>query len=403
MTRSDTTSLTVVDLFAGAGGLSLGFKKAGFQTLWAADHNAAAVKTFEHNLGQSVTCVEISTNTDIPHPTVIIGGPPCQGFSSAGTRKVGDERNTLVSVFAQIVARVKPKAFVFENVEGFLTSEQGKGIHDLLRPLIAGGYRVHLRKINAANFGVPQHRKRVLAIGGFGFDPTFPEPTHSAFGAPGALLAATHLPKAITVEEAIQPLPPPPKQAPGQPTDHYSGPIDAERLLKITTLKPGQTMRDLPEEYWHASYRRRAYRRVKDGMPTERRGGAPAGMRRLRPDEPSKAITGRASSEFIHPWENRFLTLRECARLQTFPNNFMFHGTRAERALLIGNAVPPRLAEVIARKLAEDLREQKPKEKEGALLSFVPALSSGKSPALQQVTNVVETCFRTTSDQLRLL
>ena len=403
MTRSATTPLTAVDLFAGAGGLSLGFKKAGFQTLWAADHNAAAVRTFEHNLDKSVACVEIAANTDVPHPTVIIGGPPCQGFSSAGTRRVGDKRNTLVSVFAQIVARVRPKAFVFENVEGFLTSEKGKGIHDLLQPLIAGGYRIHLRKINAANFGVPQHRKRVLAIGGFGFDPTFPEPTHSAFGAPGAQLAAIHLPKAITVEEAIRTLPSPPKQAPGHPVDHYSGPVDTERLLKITTLEPGQTMRDLPEEYWHASYRRRAYRRVKDGMPTERRGGAPAGMRRLRPNEPSKAITGRASSELVHPWENRFLTLRECARLQTFPDNFVFHGTRAERALLIGNAVPPRLAEVIARKLAEDLREQKSREKEGALLSFVPALSNGRSPALQQVTNVVKTCFQTTPEQRELL
>ena len=115
-------------------------------------------------------------------------------------RLAGDNRNTLVSVFAQLVARVRPPAFVFENVEGMLTTEKGQRIDDLLGPLVAGGYRVHLRKVNAANYGVPQHRKRVVAIGGLGFDPTFPEPTRSAFGAPGATLAATHLPLAETGE-----------------------------------------------------------------------------------------------------------------------------------------------------------------------------------------------------------
>ena len=392
--------LTVGDLFAGAGGLSLGFEKVGFRPLWAADHNVAAVETFRCNLGGKVECTEIKTDANYPRPTVIIGGPPCQGFSSAGMRKMGDERNTLVSVFAQIIARVKPEAFVFENVEGFLTSEHGKLIHELLQPLITAGYRIHLRKINAANFGVPQHRKRVIAIGGLGFDPTFPEPTHSAFGAPGAHLAGTHLLRTTTVAEAIGDLQQPAEQAPGRPTDHYSGHINGERLHKIKALKPGQTMRDLPEKYWHESYRRRAYRRVKDGTPTERRGGAPAGIRRLRSDEPSKTITGGSSSELIHPSEDRCLTLRECARLQTFPDDFVFCGTRAERAMLIGNAVPPRLAEVVARGLVLDLRTQKDAAEPGALLSFVPSLSNGISPALRHVADRVKACFRPTSQQL---
>ena len=391
--------LTVVDLFAGAGGLSLGFEKAGFRTLWAADHNVAAAETFKCNLGGKVECAEINTDTNYPRPTVIIGGPPCQGFSSAGMRKTGDERNTLVSVFAQIVARVKPEAFVFENVEGLLTSEQGERIYELLQPLITAGYRIHLRKINAANFGVPQHRKRVLAIGGLGFDPTFPEPTHSAFGAPGAHLAGAHLLRTTTVEEAIRDLPQPAARAPGRPTDHYSGLIDAGRLHKIKALKPGQTMRDLPKQHWHESYPRRAYRRVKDGTPTERRGGPPTGIRRLRSDEPSKTITGGASSEFIHPSEDRALTLRECARLQTFPDDFVFHGTRAARAMLIGNAVPPRLAEVVARGLVLDLQTQKEEAKPGALLSFVPSLASGTSPALRHVTDRITASFRLTSQQ----
>lgn len=386
---------TVVDLFAGAGGFSLGFERAGFHTLWAADCSAAAVETFGRNLHGKAECVEIESAMRCRRPTVIIGGPPCQGFSSAGMRKTGDERNSLVAAFARIVARTRPEAFVFENVEGFLTSERGRRVHELLQPLIAAGYRIHLQKINAANFGVPQHRKRVLAVGGLGFDPTFPRPTHSAFGAPGAHLAAPRLTATATAAQALEDLPQPARQAPGKPADHYSRPIDGERLLKIEALQPGQTMRDLPHNFRHPSYRRRAYRRVQDGTPTERRGGAPAGIRRLRPDQPSKAITGGAGGELIHPSQNRFLTLRECARLQTFPDDFVFHGTKTERALLIGNAVPPNLAEAVARSLARDLQTRKNERMPGALLSFVPSLSDGVSPALKHVMAAVAAGFTT--------
>ena len=404
MEQGPTPLLTVVDLFSGAGGLSLGFKRAGFRTLWAADHSAAAAETFKHNLGVNADCVEIGVDTSLPRSNVIIGGPPCQGFSSAGMRRRGDKRNTLVSIFSQLVARAKPSVFVFENVEGFLTSEQGRRVEELLQPLVTAGYRIHLRKINAANFGIPQHRKRVLAIGGLGFDPAFPEPTHSAFGAPGARLVAAHLPRTTTVAEAIGNLPRADEKAPGYPVDHYFGRLSNERLQKIVALKQGQTMRSLPEAYWHQSYRRRAYRRVRDGTPTERRGGAPAGMRRLKADEPSKAITAGASSEFIHPWEHRFLTLRECARLQTFSDDFVFFGTKAERALLIGNAVPPKLAEVVALGIAEDLHKQNlEKKKEGALLSFVPNISNGASPSLQSVTDMIEIKFGLAPEQLELL
>ncbi len=394
--------LTVVDLFAGAGGLSLGFKRAGFRSLWAADNQGAAVETYRLNVDERVECVEIDVETTFPRPTVIVGGPPCQGFSSAGMRLAGDNRNTLVSVFAQLVARVRPPAFVFENVEGMLTTEKGQRIDDLLGPLVAGGYRVHLRKVNAANYGVPQHRKRVVAIGGLGFDPTFPEPTRSAFGAPGATLAATHLPLAETVSDAIGSLPAPSAEGPGYPEDHYCRAIDHARREKMAALLPGQTMRDLPEEFWHQSYRRRAHRRVRDGTPSERRGGPPAGMRRLKEDEPSKAITGGAIGEFVHPSEDRFLTLRECARLQTFPDSFAFRGTKAERSLLVGNAVPPLLAEVVARGLAKDFGRQRIRHSRGALLSFVPALSDGMSPALQQVTNRIGANFPVESAQARL-
>src|SRR5690606_4977217 len=138
--------------------------------------------------------------------------------------------------------------------------------------------------------------------------------------------------------------------------DHTFRPPSEVDLMRYRALRPGQTMRDLPKELWHRTYRRRAYRRVMDGTPTESRGGAPAGLRRLHPDEPSKAITSAASSEFIHPIEDRTLTLRECARIQTFPDDFMFSGTSAQRALQIGNAVPPILAARVAQHIRDSAR-----------------------------------------------
>ncbi len=394
---------TVLDLFCGAGGLSLGFQRAGFRIVAALDNDAAAVETHRSNLGPDAHAVAIDFTTDLPNATVVIGGPPCQGFSSAGMRKPGDPRNGLVAVFSSLIARLRPAAFVFENVEGFLTTADGARVFDLLEPLIAAGYRVHLRKINAANFGVPQHRKRVVAIGGLGWDPTFPCPTHSAYGAPGATLVGQHLPPTPTLSEALNSLPKSTTQAPGTPEDHFHRPLRGIDLERIRQLKPGQTMRDLPPELWHDSYRRRAYRRVMDGTPTERRGGAPAGLRRLHPDHPSKAITAAARSEFVHPNEDRFLTLRECATLQTFPDDFRFVGAQSERAVLIGNAVPPALAEVIARTLRRELETRRTQVSEGRLLSFVPTVSIGMSPALDSLTRRVIDRFPSASPQLQLV
>jgi len=380
---------TFVDLFCGAGGLSAGFIQAGFTPLLAVDDSVAAVDTYSRNLGAHALCADLARNVSLPDASVVVGGPPCQGFSSAGLRVSGDERNTLVRRFAEIVVSLRPAAFVFENVEGFLTGDDGRRVLELLLPLIEAGYRVHLQKVNAANYGVPQHRKRVIAVGGLGWDPSLPPPTHSAHGAPGARLVSRTLPPAPNVADAFRGLPAPAGAEPGHPTDHYARLLDGVDLERARSLMQGQTMRDLPQELWHVSYRRRAFRRVMDGTPTERRGGAPAGVRRLRLDEPSKAITGGARSEFLHPVEDRYLTLRECARLQTFDDGFAFAGTTAERAQLIGNAVPPRLALAIARCLAADLAVARTATREGALLSFIPTLSAGMSPKLAQTAEAV--------------
>jgi DNA (cytosine-5)-methyltransferase 1 len=308
-------------------------------------------------------------------------------------RRWGDTRNNLVRSFARIVATQRPEAFVFENVEGFLTAHNGEFVVDLLGPLLTAGYRIHIRKINAANFGVPQHRKRVVAVGGLGWEPTFVTLTHTAFGAPGALLASEYLPLSPTMEDALAGLPTAAEEAPGRPQGHFQKTLTGEDAERARALRPGQTMRDLPEAMHHRSYQRRAFRRVMDGTPTERRGGAPAGIRRLRANEPSKAITAAAKSEFLHPVEHRSLTLRECARLQTFPDDFVFLGRESEQWELLGNAVPPLLSYRIALDLLSDIEQAISRRPRGALLSFVPTLSQGSSPALKAVSALVQKQF----------
>ena len=135
----------IVDLFCGVGGMTLGFIRAGFSVAAAFDNWDCAVDTYRTNLGNHVHQAAISDDVELPPATVIIGGPPCQGFSSAGARRTDDHRNTLVAVYARLVAKHKPRAFVFENVEGFLTSDSGRFIFDLLDPLIEAGYRIRNR------------------------------------------------------------------------------------------------------------------------------------------------------------------------------------------------------------------------------------------------------------------
>jgi DNA (cytosine-5)-methyltransferase 1 len=290
-----------------------------------------------------------------------------------------------------LIAETSPQAFVFENVEGFLTLSQGDFVIDLLDPLIEAGYWIDLRKVNVANYGVPQLRKRVLAVGLRGAAPSFPVPTHKAWGAPGVHRAGrVGLPLTPSFGEAVASLPKPASRPPGVPTEHYARGLSELDAARAAGLGQGQTMRDLPPEYRHASYERRANRRVADGMPTEKRGGAPAGLRRLREDEPSKAITSAASREFIHPIADRALTLRECARLQTFPDSFEFSGSMSEKATLIGNAVPPLFAAAVADAVAAFVAGTPAHaDGRGRLLSFESTGAEGKSPALQHVSERV--------------
>ena len=366
---------------------------------------APAIDTLTRNFGSAMVATEdirdlssldVLARTGGATPLLVAGGPPCQGFTSAGARSFSDHRNTLVREFARMVGDLQPRWFLFENVEGFLTMANGDFLVDLLDGVIGGGYQVRLRKVNVANYGVPQLRKRVIAIGSLGSDPGFPSPSHHAFGAPGTEMVRTAaLPLAPTVAEALDKIGEPAFVAQDEAIQGHSAPrVSESNARRFQLLQQGQTMRDLPSDLQHRSYDRRSNRRVADGTPAERRGGAPAGLRRLRSGEPSKAITGAASREFVHPLRDRCITLRECARLQVFPDDFEFVGSRSEQATLVGNAIPPTFGRVFGEWIAERTKAA-PSGTGGSprLLEFHVTNSAGMSPVLRHVVNRINTRY----------
>jgi DNA (cytosine-5)-methyltransferase 1 len=187
-------------------------------------------------------------------------------------------------------------------------------------------------------------------------------------------------------------------------TDHYSPALSKIQLERVQNLRTGQTMKDLPEHLQHESFRRRAFRRVMDGTPVEKRGGAPSGLKRLFGNEPSLTITSAATREFVHPTEDRLLTLRECARLQTFPDWFEFAGSAASRIQQIGNAIPPMLARAVGEHIAEKYGFGL---KYGATgypsLRFCLTRSDGMSPALSQTESLLSELVDGKNEQLALL
>lgn len=384
---------TVVDLFCGAGGLTVGFEAAGFDVRVASDFWKPAADTHKANFGdipflerdiRDVTASDLKSYCGGQKPDVVAGGPPCQGFSSAGARAQGDERNTLVGHYAKLAVELDPQAIVFENVEGFLTAGRGAFVTDLLDPLIEAGYSVRVEKLNVAHFGVPQLRKRVIAIATKGRTPVELVPTHSASGAPGVWRRGVGLPYTGTVSGALDGFVPRNDDALSQVRK-----ASEVEIRRIEALKQGQTMRDLDPSLQHPSYARRANRRVADGMATEKRGGAPAGLRRLVATEPSKAVTSAATREFVHPTENRMLTLREAAVLQSFPPDFEFVGTKSEIATMIGNAIPPTFAESLGHAVLETLAQPQG-EVEGRLTDFIVTHATAMSPALAATVKLVE-------------
>jgi DNA (cytosine-5)-methyltransferase 1 len=415
----------VISLFSGAGGFSYGFMQAGLKPICGSELSRDACETYEQNIGGSCHNIDLSTASPTffrdllqgQSPFAVIGGPPCQGFSTAGGRNKTDPRNKLIFNYLNIVEALQPQWFIFENVEGLLTSGHGDAVVFLVKEFLRIGYSVRVQKVNFAAYGVPQSRKRVLIIGNrFGADFQFPTETNSFDSGKARKLSGKQF--APTLDDALSGLGNAADRrntlvkyqslSPQSDFDHLmregniTGLIsehfdtsEAKDIARYELLRPGQTMKDLPENYWHNSFKRRAFRRVMDGTPTERRGGAPSGIKRLHGDRQSLTITGAASREFIHPIENRPLTIRECARLQTFPDSYNFQGNAASVAQQIGNAFPAMASQVFALHLQEldglfGSGKQVTKTVQNArLLGFVLTESSGMSGALKKTESLL--------------
>ena len=265
-----------------------------------------------------------------------------------------------------------------ENVEGILTTAGGVYLVECLKRMIALGYTLNLKKVYMQEYGVPQRRKRVMIVGnreGKRFE--FPQPIEQASG-------AIYKSSSFTLQDAIKDL----ESCDIPQIDHVRKKENGIQLERISALKTGQTMKDLPERLQHDSFKRRATRRVCDGTPTEKRGGPPAGLKRLSYKEPCLTITSAAPSEFVHPTQNRMLTIRECARIQTFPDSFQFCGTDAQKILQIGNAIPPVFAEMMAKQIMA-CDEHAPNEICPSLARFDVTKATAKSPALHKTCKML--------------
>ncbi len=337
---------TALDLFSGAGGLSLGLKWAGFKVVGAVDNDPASTETYRRNLGNHILCKdirflepkELAKHFAIQPGTLTLlaGGPPCQGFSVKRRGSDIDPRNDLVLEFVRFLRYLRPAFFLVENVTG-LTSKRGKmHLDKLIASIQQLGYVPHLAQIDMVQYGVPQTRTRTILVG----ECTTSKPK---FCFPGP----THRPHQFrTVRHALAGLPSPPTDGSPHPSipNHYG----EARLSKLNL----ERIRHIPEGGGREFLPRRL------ALPCHERN---LGVRhvdtygRLAFDEPSVTITARFDSftrgRFGHPAEHRTITLREGARIQTFPDDFVFSGNREECARQIGNAVPPEMARIIGEQI----------------------------------------------------
>lgn len=323
---------TVLELFTGCGGLALGFKRAGYRTALCVEWDAAACQTVRRNLTERVAQCAIQEIEHFPKADVVAGGPPCQGFSNLGERVPSDPRNQLWRQFVRAVLDAQPRVFLLENVPPLLRSQEFVEFRKLMTD---AGYGVEGRVLNAADYGVPQTRKRAIVIGVRGGEPSFPKPTH-ADPEKTEVSPSSSLRPWRTVRDAIADLP-------FEPTEEnwHIGrnptPMSHERYRHIP---PGGNRWNLPARLMPDCWKRKT------------KGGTDL-FGRLWWDRP--AVTIRCEfykpekGRYLHPEAHRPITHREAARLQGFPDDFVFEGKRIEVGIQIGNAVPPQLAEAIAR------------------------------------------------------
>lgn len=371
--------MNVIDLFAGCGGLSLGFEMAGFHVPLSIEMDEWASETYKNNhkntklLIQDIRKIkETDGIIDIPIDG-IIGGPPCQGFSLSGNRDRKDPRNSLFMEFVRFVKHYKPRFFVMENVTGILSmhTQKGESVKNLiLTEFTAAGYNVDLFVLNAAEFGVPQNRLRVFFIGlraDIPFDKMALEPKGWLFGD-----------EQVTIDEAIMDLPQI-KAREGQDFAEYDaeprtdyqkwvrGECDilrnhvamrhTDRLVeRFSQIKHGQSVADVAEE--HQQRKRGDAEKISGKVYSQNN-------MRPHPDKPSPTVAASFQSNFVHPHLDRNYTAREGARLQSFPDSYVFYGKRTTMSWekhisqyqQIGNAVPPLLAKGVAESIKRYLNK----------------------------------------------
>lgn len=326
--------MNYIDLFSGAGGLSLGFEMAGFKNVFAVEFDKKIARTYKknfpnHNLLvkdiQDITDEEIISLQNNQEIDVIIGGPPCQGFSLAGRigrSFVEDKRNYLFKEFVRVVKIISPTMFVMENVARILSHDKGNTIKELTREFTKLGYNVQYKVLQAADYGVPQKRQRIFIVGTKNIKFDFPNPINTI----------------ITVKEAIGDLPPLTNAEISNIPNHFAMNHSSQMLKKMSYINDGGNRNQIPEELRPKSGDIRKYIRYDS-------------------QKPSVTVTGDMRKIF-HYEQNRALTPRELARLQSFPDSFIFEGNSISIQQQIGNAVPPLLGYSVAKQVKESLERK---------------------------------------------
>lgn len=330
MNSTEIIKPKVVSLFSGCGGLDLGFHKEGYETVWANDFSEWAAASFKRYFGDviklgDITKIDPFKDKTIPDCDIILGGFPCQDFSVIWKQPgLNGKRGGLYRHFLEFVEAKKPKAFIAENVKGLLTANKRKAIETIVKDFeaIAPGYVVKPHLYNFADYGVPQYRERVLIVGirvDTGFDFVHPLPTHGEGRAN----------KYVTAGKAIEG---------ADKVPHNNELINCqEKTKKMLALIPeGGNFTDIPKD-----------------DPLYVKGMISHVYRRIHRSEPAKTIiaAGGGGTWGYHYPENRALTNRERARLQSFPDNFVFEGNVTEVRRQIGNAVPPEGVRIVAKRL----------------------------------------------------
>lgn len=326
--NSSSAPHSYISLFTGAGGLDIGFKEAGFEGLFASDIMPQARDTYIRNYPdepylladiRKLTIDQIRSYIGDKKVDVILGGPPCQGFSNMGNKNSADPRNLLFESYVKIVDAIRPTCFIFENVRGLLTMFEGRYFQKVVDAFCSIGYHLHYRLLDASDYGVPQKRERVILFGTLQSEPfLFPAHDKNPYG---------RLKAYLNVGEAINDLIDKGAEVPNHIALNHS-----EKVVRRYALIPEGGKLPKPEDL-PADIRRKNFGNT---------------YTRLSRDSVSSTIVPGNNALPVHPTLNRSLTPREGARIQTFPDSYVFVGDRRSQCILVGNAVPPLMAAKLA-------------------------------------------------------